>query len=104
MNRLKQFREIFQFRGDIRSQSAKNACLRNTELRGHKNFFSRCPFNFKLILLVLVIEMNVYNIFCLIVPLKAKRDDQSFVPVSAYFTLCLRNTVLRGHFKIFYSR
>jgi len=33
----------------------------------------------------------------LIVPLKAKRDDQSFVPVSAYYTLCPHNTVLRGH-------
>ena len=101
MNRLKQFCKIFQFPGNIREQSAKNACPRNTVLQ---NFFSRCPFNLKLILLVLVIEMNVFNIFCLIVPFKAKRDDQSFVPVSAYYTLCPRNTVLRGHFKIFYSR
>jgi len=59
--------------------------------------FSRWHFNFTLILFVSVIEMNVDLCFSLIVPLKARRDDQSLVPVSAYCTLCPRVTVMRGY-------
>ena len=38
--------------------------------------------------------MNVDLCFSLIVPLKARRDVQSLVAMSAYYTLCLRVTVI----------
>ena len=38
MNRQKRFREIFRFRGDIRSQSSKIGCQRSQRQRGHPIF------------------------------------------------------------------
>ena len=66
-------------------------------------FFSRWHFNFTLILFVSVIEMNVDLCFSLIVLLKARRDDQSLVPLFAYYTLYLRVTVIRRHVSTYYS-
>ena len=70
--------------------------LHITVIRGH-DFFFRWHFNFNLIVLLGVIEINVDLCFSLIVPLKAMIDDQSFVPVSAYYSSCLRITVTCGH-------
>ena len=38
MNSKKRFREIFRFRGDIRSQSSKIRCPRSQRVLGHLNF------------------------------------------------------------------
>ena len=53
MNRQKRFREIFRFRGDIRSQSSEIGCQRSQRLCGHPIFpLDTAVFNFfKLLLL-----------------------------------------------------
>ena len=60
-------------------------------------FFFRWHFNFNLLVLLRVIEINVDLCFSLIVLSKAMIDNQSFVPVSAYYSSCPRITVTHGH-------